>query len=407
MRAKSPRRRRVLVMTSTFPRWKNDKGPAFVFELSRRLSVEFEITILAPRSVDSQKEENISGLRVVRFPYFFNRWEKLAMHGGGILNQLRTNRLYYGMVPFFLLGQLAALLRLLRRERFDLIHAHWIIPQGVIAVLGLAMTGRKIPLLCTSHGSDLFALRGKISECLKKLVAQKSDAIAVVSRAMESRLAQMGVAGEKIHVLPMGVDLNHLFTPDPAVKRADRELLFVGRLMENKGIQVLMEAMPEVLKKYPSVRLVIAGSGPMEEFLKHQARHLQIAGQVEFLGAVSQAELPSLYRRATLAVFPFLVAKSGDQEGFGLVQVEAMGCGCPVISGDLTAVHDIVEHQKTGLLVPSGDASALARTIIRALENPDLCAAMAGEAKRRVMEKFDWRVIAGKYSKLYEKLTEK
>ncbi len=394
-------------MTSTFPRWENDPGPAFVLELSRRLFEEFEITILTPRATGDKKEENISGLRVVRFPYFLKRWEKLAMHGGGILNQLKTNRLYYLMVPFFLLGQLTALLRLLRREHFDLIHAHWIIPQGFSAVLGLAMTGRKIPLVCTSHGGDLFALRGKISECLKKLVLRRSDAITVVSRAMENRVAQMGVAGENIHVLPMGVDLKNLFTSDPAVKRAEQELLFVGRLVEKKGVGILLEAMPEILKKHPSVKLVIAGSGPMEEPLKQQARHLQIAGQVEFLGAVSQAELPSLYRRATLAVFPFLVAKSGDQEGFGLVQVEAMGCGCPVISGDLPAVHDIVEHQKTGLLVPSGDAKTLAMTVIWALDHPDVCSAMAQEARRRVTEEFDWRVVSKKYAKLYEKLIAK
>ncbi|MBP7233311.1 MAG: glycosyltransferase, partial [Syntrophaceae bacterium] len=150
----SPKRPRVLVLTSTFPRWENDPEPAFVFELSRRLTEKFEVTVLSPRTPGSKRREDIAGLRVIRFPYFFNRWEKLAMHGGGILNQLKTNPVYYLMIPFFLLGQLWAVVRLLRNQRFDLIHAHWLIPQGFIAALSLLMTGKKIPLLCTSHGGD-------------------------------------------------------------------------------------------------------------------------------------------------------------------------------------------------------------------------------------------------------------
>ena len=96
--------KRVLVLTSTFPRWENDPEPAFVFELSRRLTEKFEVTVLSPRTPGSKEREDIAGLRVIRFPYFFNRWEKLAMYGGGILNQLKTNPVYYLMVPFFCWG---------------------------------------------------------------------------------------------------------------------------------------------------------------------------------------------------------------------------------------------------------------------------------------------------------------
>jgi len=155
-------RPRVLVLTSTFPRWENDSEPAFVFELSRRLCPFFDVTVLSPRTPDSKLQETMAGLKVVRFPYFFQSWEKLAMHGGGILNKLKTNPFYYLLVPFFLLGQLFALVRLLQNEKFALIHAHWLIPQGVVAAIGLILTRQRIPLVCTSHGGDLFALRCNI-----------------------------------------------------------------------------------------------------------------------------------------------------------------------------------------------------------------------------------------------------
>jgi len=406
MKDNSTHRPLVLVLTSTFPRWENDTEPAFIFELSRRLAASFDVTVLSPRTPGSKRQENMAGLRVIRFPYFFQRWEKLAMHGGGILNKLKSNPLYYLMIPLFLLGKLRAVVDLLRSERFDLIHAHWIIPQGFIAALSLLITRQKIPLLCTSHGGDLFALKGKVLQRLKRWVMDKSAALTVVSKAMKKTVVDMSVDPAKVEVIPMGVDLQGLFTPDPSVPRKTDELLFVGRLVEKKGVDFLLEAMPPVLKKHPTVRLILAGSGPMEQELRQQAQRLQISDRVDFLGMVAQTQLPALYQRVTLAIFPFVVAKSGDQEGFGLVQVEAMGCECPVIAGDLPAIHDIITHEENGLIFPSGNVQALADAIIKLLDDPELCARLAGEGRKSVVQKFDWEIIAGKYAGLFKKLSK-
>ncbi len=214
----------------------------------------------------------------------------------------------------------------------------------------------------------------------------------------------MGVDPEKVEVIPMGVDLKGLFTPDPSVPRKTDELLFVGRLVEKKGVQSLLEAIPNVMEKHPTVRLVLAGSGPMEQELKQQAQRLHLSGRVDFLGMVAQTQLPALYQRATIAIFPFVVAKSGDQEGFGLVQVEAMGCECPVIAGDLPAIHDIITHEENGLIFQSGNAQALADAIIKLLYDPELRARLAGKGRKSVVQKFDWGVIAEKYVGVYQKL---
>ena len=391
----------ALVMTSTFPRWANDVEPAFVFELSRRLAREYDVTVLSPRTPGSQKQENMSGLKVIRFPYFLNRFENLAMSGGGILNKLKSNPLYYLLIPFFLLGQLWAVVRLLRNERFDLIHAHWLIPQGFIAVLGIMLSGKKTPLICTSHGGDLFALKGKWLQRIKHWVIDRSTALTVVSQAMKKTVVDMEVAPDKVEVISMGVDLQGLFIPDTSVQRKNDELIFVGRLVEKKGVHFLLGAMPIVLKKHPNVRLTIAGSGPTEQELRQQTQILGLSDRVTFLGSVSQTKLPGLYQMATLAVFPFVVAKSGDQEGFGLVQVEAMGCECPVIAGDLPAIHDIIVHEKTGLIVESGNAQALADAIIRMLDDPDLRFRLARNGRERVVARFDWEIIAQKYAGVY------
>jgi len=148
----------------------------------------------------------------------------------------------------------------------------------------------------------------------------------------------------------------------------------------------------------------LAGAGPLEGDLRDLARQLNLEEKVDFLGMVSQLKLPELYRRAALAAFPFLVARSGDQEGFGLVQVEAMGCSCPVIASDLPAVHDNITHGKTGRLVPQGNPERLADAILKALDDPDLCARMAEEAQKKVIAQFDWEVIREKYERVYNKL---
>jgi glycosyltransferase involved in cell wall biosynthesis len=405
MKDNSNPRLSVLVLTSTFPRWENDHEPAFIVDLSRRLCAAFDVTVLAPHSPGSKMRETMAGLHVIRFPYFFQRWEKLALHSGGILNRLLSNSLNYLLVPPFLAGQLWALVRLLRHERFALIHAHWLIPQGLMAVIALILTRRRIPLLCTSHGGDLFALRGTIFQHLKLWVMDRSESLTVVSQAMQSTVLDMGVAADKVQVMSMGVDLKHRFTPDLTVERSPNELLFVGHLVEKKGLRILLEAMPKVLAKHQAMRLTVAGAGSLEVELHELARRLHISDKVDFLGMVTQSKLPALYRRATLAVFPFLVAKSGDQEGFGLVLLEAMGCGCPVIAGDLPAIHDSITHEENGLLVPPGNPEVLADTILRALSDPDLCFRLAREARKRAMVQFDWDVVAVKYAGLYDRLT--
>ncbi|MRR18411.1 MAG: glycosyltransferase family 4 protein, partial [Deltaproteobacteria bacterium] len=324
--------------------------------------------------------------------------------GGGILNKLRSNPFYYLLVPFFLIGQLRAVFRLLRKERFDLIHAHWLIPQGLIAAIGLILARQRIPLVCTSHGGDLFALPGNFFRHVKRWVMNRSMALTVVSRAMKEIVADMGVAPEKVEVISMGVDLKHLFIPDPEADRNAGHLLFVGRLVEVKGLQILLEAFPEILVKYPNLRLSVAGAGPMEQDLRRLAAQKEIAHKIDFLGMVSQQELPQLYQKAGLAVFPFAQTKSGVQEGFGLVVVEALGCECPVIAGDLPAIHDSIVNNESGILFPSGNSGVLAKSVVQALADRDFRSRLGREGRRRVVEQFDWEIIAGKYAGLYKKL---
>jgi glycosyltransferase involved in cell wall biosynthesis len=394
------RRLKVLVLASTFPRWLGDREPPFVFELSRRLAAHHDVTVLAPHAAGAKTTERMEGMDVFRFRYLPERWESLA-YDGGILSNLKAYPWKYSLVPFFLLGQLVTLYRILRNERVDVIHAHWLFPQGLLALLARALARtRHTPLLCTSHGGDLFGLRGYVFSRLNRTVLLSAEAVTVVSNVMRDFAISLGGAGERIQVIPMGVDAAGTFLPPLHHERREDTLLFVGRLVEKKGLEYLLRALPNVVERRPSMRLVIVGSGPEEHSLKRLAREINIEDRVSFLGSVRNSELPELYRMATVFVGPSIATAAGDQEGLGLVFAEALACECPVIASDLPAIGDLVIDGSTGLVFRQRDTVDLANKLSRLLDDPLLRQSLGQEGRRVVCRQFDWSGVTERYSQL-------
>ena len=391
---------RLLVLTSTFPRWAGDREPPFVFELSRRLADTFDVHVLAPHAAGARREEFLGGLHVHRFRYAPETLQQLA-YDGGILARLRQRRWRLLLVPCLLAGQWWALRRLLRREHFDAIHAHWLVPQALVAIL--AGVPKSCALLCTSHGGDLFGLRGRLLGRLKRGILARCTSVTVVSAAMRDEVQRLR-PGQAVDIIPMGTDLAECFTPSPTVAREPNAILFAGRLVEKKGVAYLIDAIARLRQQGRSVVLRIAGSGPELETLRAQAQRLGIASAVDFLGAIDHTRLADLYRQASVAVVPSVVAASGDQEGFGLVIVEAMGCECPVVASRLPAIDDIAIDGETALLVPPADPAALADAIATVLDDPSAAGRRAMAARVRVLERFDWVSITSRYAALLLRL---
>jgi len=389
----------LLVLASTYPRWPGDPEPGFVHELSKRLTDRFRVVALVPHAPGAKRHETMDGVEIVRYRYAPQRLQTLV-NDGGIVSNLRKKKWRFLLVPSFVLGQAWAAWRLVREQRIDVVHAHWLLPQGLIAALMQWLPGRRVPFVVTSHGADLYALRGRALDTMKRFVIGRAAAATVVSRAMLGRLDAIGAGAAKASVLSMGVDLTQRFAPDPSMLRSDRELLFVGRLVEKKGLRHLLDAMPAVLRAHPDTRLVVAGFGPEERALREQVCTLGLGHAVRFLGAVPQADLPSLYRRAALFVAPFVRAESGDEEGLGLVLVEAIGCGCPIVVGNVAAMEEVFGAELPAAAVDARDAPALAARIIAALDNPEVSRESAARLRETVVERFDWERIADAYARL-------
>jgi len=373
-------------------------------ELFRRLSEHFKIHILAPHAAGTDSETTFDGMRVTRYHYFLPRWESLA-YQGGILANLKKNRCRYALVPFFLLFQTLATRKLLRRFHFDLIHAHWIIPQGACAVLANLIHSTILPILCTSHGGDLYGLSSSAMMWLKRRILENTDVVTAVSRAMRDDLNSLGVGLEKVHVLPMGVDLKKRFVP-PCKRNETKALLFVGRVVEKKGLRFLVEAMPEILAKHPDAILRVAGDGQELSDLKNLASQIGVADRIQYLGAVPNENLAVLYQTSDVVVFPSVVADGGDREGFGLVLVEALGCECAVVATDLPAMQDIVEDERTALIVPQRSAQHIANAVVRLFDDSELRYCLGKTGRRAVEKRFDWDKVTKEYAKIYTKILE-
>lgn len=390
------RQRRLLVLSSTYPRWQGDPEPAFVHELAQRLVGRFEVRVIAPHADGAAREETLDGVHVCRYRYAPASMETLV-NNGGILTNLRRSSWKWLLVPSFLFAQWWVLRRVMRDFRPDVAHAHWLLPQGLIAAQAIGM----VPVLVTSHGADLFGLRGALFGWLRKRVIRRVAVLSVVSRAMRQRVL-VEAPGARVAVLPMGVDVGRQFCPD-ASERSQVELLFVGRLVEKKGLLHLIQAMPAILKSCPDTSLTVIGFGPEQEKLESCAIELGLQEKIRFLGALPQQALPAYYRRASLFVAPFVEADNGDQEGLGLVVAEAMACGCPVLVGDVPGVRDLIDG-KTGMRVDASDHVALAAAIADLLRNNDYRRQLAAEGRAHVLQHYAWPSVVEKYAQLLETL---
>lgn len=394
---------RLLVITSTFPRWKDDTDPPFVYELSRRLTSDFDVVVHTPHYHGSLPHEMMDGMHIHRFRYFSSQFEKLA-GGQGIVPKLRRNKLYYLLLPFFLIAQFFSLLLLVYQKKPNIIHAHWLIPQGFLAVFMKWIFG--VPVIVTAHGADVFSLRGKILIWIKKIIVNNVDTIVTVSNSLVKTLIEDTKAPIHPEVIPMGVDAS-LFSPHHRNISIRQQygihgpfLLFVGRLTEKKGVQYLIDAMALVRVEIPEAKLLIVGHGELEQKLKKQVEDLGLHEVVLFTGGLVNKELPAYYASADIFIGPSIQTVDGDSEGFGLTFVEAAMSGCLVIGSRVGGIEDIIEDGKNGFLVPPGDSIILADKIINLLNNIEKYKDENKQTRWEIVARFDWNIIAEKYGRI-------
>lgn len=408
MHARVDRRPKLLMTTSTLPRWRGDTEPRFILDLALAMRLNFEITILAPMSPGASRCEDFDGVRIIRYRYApLARLETLAAPGA-IMPNIRRSPWKALLVPFLLFGLLRAMIGLLRTEEFDLAHCHWLIPQGAAYAL-ISTFMRCPPALVTCHGGDAFTLNAPPLRLLKRWTLGRMRGVTAVSREIVTYLLLIG--GPRLaasHHIPMGVDLLQFAANGRQAFRnaaAPPTILFVGRIAEKKGLPVLIAAMrgPALSMRRASLRVI--GDGPDRARIVADARDLIAEGRLTFAGALSHEELSAQFGRADIFCAPFVIAADGDREGMPTVLLEAAASGVPIVAADVGGCRDLIVNGETGWLVRPGDIEALSAALCEALDSPLEARRRAAAAGRKV-EAFSWPLIAARHASALRSILE-
>ena len=403
----SARRIKILLLASSYPRSRADSASIFLRQFAEKLGARgINVHVLAPS--DENGGTTIEGMVTVhRFQYRPVSLLRGLAYGSGIVANLRRHPWLWFQVPFFFVSMALALRRLIRTEQPNVVHAHWILPQGLIAVLTKYLY--KVPVIVTAHGADAFAFRGQLATRLKRFALVKSDAWTANTRATA---AAIGLAASlpAPDVIPMGVDVDQFSRGNPTSLRRelppnDLLVLFVGRLVEKKGCYSLIEAF-SLLRDDLRVRtsLWIVGQGEEYEGLDSYATRLRVRGKVRFWGAVSNHLLPDFYAAADLFVAPSIQAESGDTEGQGVVILEAFAARRCVLSTRVGGIVDVVIDGATGLLVEPNDPNQLAAAMASLLRDQSLRNRLAENAFQTVSRKYRWEKVAAAFETLYREV---
>lgn len=290
----------------------------------------------------------------------------------------------------------------LDRERYDVIHAHWLVPNGWAAAS--ATRRRPTPLVVTLHGSDLvLAERVRGMRRLARRTLSVAGAVTTVSEDLRHRVGRLGANPATTSTVHLGID-TAVFAPsrqDPSVRTrlgavaGDVLVLALGRLIEVKGFRYLIEA----VSRLDGVHLAVVGDGDLRTELEQQAK--AAAASVSFLGNLDQAAVRDAIVAADVVAVPSIVTKRGNVDGLPTTLLEALATGRAVVASAVGGIPEVVTHNSNGLLVQPRDIAGLAAALAELRDDSELRHRLGGEARRRAVNEFTWDETAKAFERAY------
>ncbi|MGK2961026.1 MAG: glycosyltransferase family 4 protein [Gemmatimonadaceae bacterium] len=396
---------KVLFIVTAYPRHDGDVITPWMVETIKRLFASgTAVEVLAP-SYRGSRTARVGGVKVHRFRYAPSRLETLT-HDMPAMERIRRNPAFAVLLPAYIAAGIKAAARVAADGNFDVVHAFWPIPHGLFGIA--ARQSSRAALVSTFFSAELMwkaATRRAMARVVSRVV-KASDVVTVISSYTGARLREY-VPDAATVTIPFGAaaaderQAGLGGTRQPRSPNDRFELLFVGRLVERKGVDVLIRA-AAILRDDPRLTVRIVGTGPEMSSLRDAASSLRLGDRLVFEGMVSAEAIVGHFARCDALVLPAVITSSGDTEGLGVVLIEAMGYGKPVIASAAGGIVDIVTDGDTGLLVPPGDADALAGAIRHAMDDPDEMRRLAKRGTAFAAEAFGWNTIVTRLSAVYE-----
>ena len=353
----------ILFNTHVYPRHEDDHVAPFMHDLAKTCLSFARVVVHCPHAPGLPLHEVIEGVEVRRFTYAKERKQTLAYRGDmhkQVKKSIGKAFLFYS----FLRKWKKATRKLVQEINPDIVHAHWLIPGGYVTRKAL---GKEPALFISMHGTDVFLIeKMRIAQRLAKKAIHSAHDLHFVSEELLSIIERCyGKTRGRDFVLPMVFGLEKFSQLDSEPHETKR-ILFVGRLMKVKGVDVLIKAFSKFLKhdSFASYTLDIVGDGPEFDSLQRLSRREQIEQNITFHGSKDRSEIGDFYNNADVFVLPSKTTALGEKEGLGLVVLEAMMSGVPVIGTNCGGIKETIEHGKTGIIVPEGDVDALYMALV-------------------------------------------
>ena len=394
----------VMVLTTSFPVKDKIAVGLHIMEKCKHLMKKgWKVRVLAPSHYSSPNRENIDGIEVKRFNYFFIKKLQKLTYGAGIPTNVRKSLLAKIQIPFFLL--LFLLNSIVQSKKSDIIHSHWSL-AGIVGILTSKILKKKNVLMM--HGADIFVL-GK--NPFLKFILKNSDYLLCNSRYTEKMALE--IYPVKTHkIVSPGVDLHKFY---PQIKNLRKKLnigendtfiLSLAKFIPRKGIEYLIEAMDILVnkKKYSNIYVRLGGRGPLKKRYLNLIKKYNLNRYIKFTGYINKIDIANYYSEADIFVLPSIIDDSGDTEGLGVVLLEANACGTPVIGSRVGGIQDIILDGKNGFFVEQKSASDIANKLIKLINNPKLREEMGRTGKKYVSEKFNWEKNVEDIVKIYNRI---
>jgi len=384
---------KILMLTWEYPPRIVGGIAKVVYDLSKRLIKDgHEVTVVTYKEGEAPYYENDKGVEVYRV-------DNYMINPNNFIDWIMQ-------LNFNLVAKASEIMN--KNGKFDVIHAHdWLVANAAKTL----KASYNIPIVATIHATESGRNGGIRDEQQRYIndtewmLTYEASEVIVNSNYMKNEVQRLfGLPFEKINVIPNGINLNiyngiernYEFRRKYA-RDNEKIIMCAGRLVYEKGFQYLIDAAPKILNRYNDAKFIIAGKGGMLNELKEKANYLGISDKVYFTGQLTPKELYTMYRCADIAVFP------STYEPFGLVAIEGMYAGTPIVVSDIGGLNEIVEHGVTGMKSYAGNPNSIADSILALLFDYQLAYNIAKNGKAKIKEIYNWTKIAQDTHFIYQK----
>jgi glycosyltransferase involved in cell wall biosynthesis len=396
---------RIAVLTSSYPRFIGDGTAPFIKSISEALvKLGHVVEVVAPYDQEV-KLVLTKEIKIHRFRYWWIIRQHIMGHGRALESDMHLRPLVFLMLPFYMLAAFITLWKVTGHQKTEIIHVHWILPNGPVAALVARL--RRIPFVISLHGSDIYlAQKNRLFGFVAHWVFIQAAGVTACSPELKAQAIKLG-APETIELFAWGAD-PQLFKPADNQKELRDKLGWsdgiiitsLGRMVYKKGFDILLKALPSLLNKNSNVKIIIGGDGPLFGELQELANTLGIASSVQFPGRVPWDEVPAFIAGGNIFVLPSIRDQSGNLDGLPTVLLEAMGCGSAIIASDIGGVPLVIQDHINGILMEPGSVNELSNDLMVLVNDQSLCDKLGKEARKTIVDDLNWDHVGRRIEKI-------